>query len=123
MNLPTGIPQGISEFGSKFPPFRAALTLSLLRFGENRVLKPPLLTMPPTILSGPTDSMGCGTLIKWQAIPSLILRRMASMPFPSMELAISSGQIGHGIMLDGTDDYVNLGREAGTRAAQSVLFG
>ena len=26
---------------------------------------------------------------------------------------VGSGQIGHGIILDGTDDYVNLGREAG----------
>ena len=26
---------------------------------------------------------------------------------------IGSGQIGHGVILDGTDDYVNLGREAG----------
>jgi hypothetical protein len=26
---------------------------------------------------------------------------------------VGYGQIGHGIILDGTDDYVNLGREAG----------
>ena len=26
---------------------------------------------------------------------------------------VGSGQIGHGVILDGTDDYVNLGREAG----------
>ena len=35
---------------------------------------------------------------------------------------VGAGQIGGGIILDGTDDYVNLGREAGTPAAQSALL-